>query len=194
MLKRHVQWESWDGTGLQHLAIDRLSGSLRYAGVVIEAAPEPLAVRFVLVTGEDHIVRHLTVERLADDHRIILDHDGQGAWYADGTRMHELDGVMEPDISVTPLTNTFPIRRLALGEGASADIRTAYVEIATMTVFADPQRYTCLTPGRLYRYESRDSDFRADITLGDDGLVDVYPGLFRRRERPALQDAPEDDS
>lgn len=181
MATRHVQWESWDGRGLQHLAIETRPGSHRYAGFVIDAAPQPLAVRFELLTGDDHIVRHLIVERLGVDRRIVLDHDGQGGWHADGKRMTELDGVLEPDISVTPLTNTFPIRRLALAEGASVDIRTAYVDVAAMTVFSDPQRYTCLIPGRLYRYESRDSDFQADITLGDDGLVDVYPGLFRRR-------------
>jgi hypothetical protein len=181
MAPEHVQWESWDGSGLQHVAIEARPGSVRYSGLVIETIPRPLAVRFDLVTGEDHIVRSLTVERLGVDGRIALEHDGQGTWYAGGERLAQLDGVLEPDISVTPLTNTFPIRRLALAEGASADIRTAYVDVAAMTVFADPQRYTCLTPGRLYRYESRDSDFSADIALGDDGVVDIYPGLFRRR-------------
>ncbi len=186
MATQYVQWESWDGTGLQHLAIEQMAQGIRYEGFVIEAVPHPLAVRFDLITGEDHIVRHLTVERLGTDRRIVLDHDGQGNWHLGGKPMPELDGVLEPDISVTPLTNTFPIRRLALTAGASADIRTAYVDVTTMTVFADPQRYTCLTPDHLYRYESRDSDFRADITLDEDGLVDLYPGLFRRRAPKAI--------
>ncbi len=177
----HVQWESWDGSGLQHVDIETRPGGLRYSGFVIEAVPQPLAVRFDLITSENHIVRHLTVERLGIDRRIVLEHDGQGAWFEEGRRIAELDGVLEPDISVTPLTNIFPIRRLALAEGAWADIRTAYIDVAAMTVFSDPQRYTCLTPDRLYRYESRDSDFKSDIALGDDGLVDIYPGLFRRR-------------
>jgi uncharacterized protein len=181
MAPEHVQWESWDGNGVQHVAIETRPRSVRYSGFVIETIPRPLAIRFDLVTGEDHIVRSLTVERLGVDGRIALEHDGQGIWYTGGERMPQLDGVLEPDISVTPLTNTFPIRRLALAEGASANILTAYVDVAAMTVLADAQRYTCLTPGRLYRYESRDSDFRADIALGDDGLVDIYPGLFRRR-------------
>lgn len=181
MALEHVQWKSWDGSGLQHVAIETRPGSVRYSGFVIETIPRPLAVRLDLVTSENHIVRSLIVERLGVDGRIALEHDGQGIWYTGGERLAQLDGVLEPDISITPLTNTFPIRRLALAEGASADIRTAYVDVAAMTVFADPQRYTCLTPGRLYRYESRDSDFKADIALGDDGLVDIYPGLFQRR-------------
>lgn len=44
----------------------------------------------------------------------------------------------------------------------------------------DPQRYTCLEPHKLYRYESLDSDFTRDITVDENDLVIEYPGLFRR--------------
>jgi len=47
-------------------------------------------------------------------------------------------------------------------------------------VTIDPQRYTCLEPMRRYRYESLDSDFTREIEVDLDGLVVVYPGLFRR--------------
>jgi len=49
-----------------------------------------------------------------------------------------------------------------------------------LTVTIDPQRYTCLEPMRRYRYESLDSDFTREIEVDLDGLVVVYPGLFKR--------------
>jgi uncharacterized protein len=55
----------------------------------------------------------------------------------------------------------------------------AYVWVPELTVGPDPQRYTRLAERR-YRFESRDSDFTADLPLDPDGLVLDYPGLFRR--------------
>lgn len=84
------------------------------------------------------------------------------------------------DLAVTPFTNTLPIRRLGLRAGESADILAAYVSPPDMSVTASRQRYTCLEPGRLYRYRSLDGDFARDIEVDRDGLVVDYPDLFRR--------------
>ena len=62
---------------------------------------------------------------------------------------------------------------------ASADIVTAWVDFPSLAVKPDPQRYTCISEN-LYRFESLDSGFTADITFAPDGLVSHYPGLFRR--------------
>lgn len=99
----------------------------------------------------------------------------------DGELRPDLDGAREVDISVSPLSNTLPIRRLNLAVGESADIITAYLTLPDLTVTFDPQRYTRLSE-REYLYESRDSDFRRTITVDDTGLVIDYPGLFERQE------------
>jgi len=46
----------------------------------------------------------------------------------------------------------------------------------------DKQRYTCLelnAHGGLYKYESMESDFEAELPIDSDGLVIDYPGLFK---------------
>lgn len=101
-----------------------------------------------------------------------------GRWLVNGEHRGDLDGATEIDISATPLTNTLPIRRLDLPIGQSADIDTAWIAVPALTVVRDPQRYTRVGE-RQWRYESRDSDFRALLTVDDDGLVLDYPGLFR---------------
>jgi hypothetical protein len=45
------------------------------------------------------------------------------------------------------------------------------------------QRYTCLASdaaGARYHFESRAHDFTAELPVDAHGLVEDYPGLFRR--------------
>jgi hypothetical protein len=115
------------------------------------------------------------------DTAIDLMSDGAGRWRdAGGLALPELDGAIDVDLSVTPFTNTLPIRRLDLTEGQHADIRAVYLRLPDLSLTIDRQRYTCLKRGRQYRYESLDSDFTRDIDVDAGGLVVTYPGLFRR--------------
>jgi len=106
--------------------------------------------------------------------------DGAGHWrHADGTKLPELDGCIDPDISMTPFTNTVAIRRLGLQIGAVAEINVAYILVPELSLRAAPQRYTRLAE-RLWRFDGLDIDFSADITVDEDGFVKEYPGLFQR--------------
>jgi uncharacterized protein len=52
--------------------------------------------------------------------------------------------------------------------------------VPELSVEIDHQRYTCLEPGRRYRYEALDGSFTREIEMDEGGLVVTYPGLFRR--------------
>jgi hypothetical protein len=69
---------------------------------------------------------------------------------------------------------------LSLKRGQCEEILVTYVRLPELTVTTDRQRYTCLEPGRRYRYESIGSDFVRDIEVDEYGLVVTYPGLFTR--------------
>ena len=91
----------------------------------------------------------------------------------------DLDGAIDVDLSITPFTNTMPVRRLDLIEGQQADIRVVYLRFPDLNLAIDRQRYTCLKRNQ-YRFESLDSEFTCDIDTDADGLIVTYPGLFRR--------------
>lgn len=97
----------------------------------------------------------------------------------------DLAGCVDVDIAITPATNTLPIKRLRLQAQESKDILAAYVPLPNQ-VGADflprpaEQRYTCLTPGRLYRYDGLVRGFTAELEIDEAGLVLDYPGMFRR--------------
>jgi hypothetical protein len=177
-----VRWQDWPGKGLEHLVLREGPGDIVAEAVILGATDEErFAVRYRIVCDKSWRVRKVEIGQIGDDDTVELASDGAGNW-VDGSAgpLPELASAIDIDISVTPFTNTLPIRRLGLRVGQSADILTVYVQLPGLTVATDRQRYTCLEPNGRYRYESLDSDFTRDIEVDDRGLVVTYPGLFRR--------------
>lgn len=175
-----VRWHEWDGPGLEHLALRQRAGEVLADSVVICSGETPFAVRYRIACGANWRARSVMVDMIGSGQTLALVADGEGRWTRDGLPMPELDGVLDPDLTVTPFTNTLPIRRLRLSTGQSAEITTAFIEFPALTVVANPQRYTCLEQGRRYLYESRASDFKQELEIDRDGLVVSYPDFWRR--------------
>jgi hypothetical protein len=177
-----ARWQDWSGSGLEHTIIRRSGARISIDGTVISgSAEDPFAVRYRLECDNLWTLRKAEIQLAGDAGAITLVSDGHGEW-KDGTgdSLGHLNGAIDIDLSVSPLTNTLPIHRLRLAKGKSQDILAAYVHFPDLTVSIDPQRYTCLEPMRRYRYESLDSEFKREIEVDSDGLVVVYPGLFKR--------------
>ena len=109
---------------------------------------------------------------------LSLEHGADG-WTVDGASRPDLADAVDIDIVLTPFTNTLPIRRLDLAIGDHADLVMAWVDVPSLEVVPDPQRYTRLDDTH-YRFESLDSDFTRDLEVDADGIVVSYPGLFDR--------------
>ena len=177
-----ARWQDWSGSGIEHAVIQRSGTGISIEGTVLGGDDEePYAVRYRLLCDSSWTLRDAEIQLVGGAGAITLVSDGHGKW-KDGTGkvLNHLDGAIDIDLSVSPLTNTLPIHRLRLGRGKSSDILVAYVHFPDLTVAIDPQRYTCLEPMRRYRYESLDIDFTREIEVDSDGLVVVYPGLFKR--------------
>ena len=181
-MARILRWRPAEGGGLEHLVLAEGPDGVRAESVVIGTDDGgPFAIRYGLACDAGWRVRALEVVSIGDGRRIAVRADGAGYWTDEaGAALPALDGAIDVDIAATPFTNTLPIRRLGLAAGQAAEIVTAYVSVPALGVAPDPQRYTCLVPGRRYRYESLDSDFTREIETDGDGLVTDYPGLFRR--------------
>ena len=124
----------------------------------------------------------VTVERWdSQGHGILrLERVGTG-WWVDGAARPDLDGAEEPDLSVTPFCNTFPIRRIPTTVDASLTLDTAYIDGAALTVVRSSQRYVRQGPDR-FRYIDLGvaRGFEADLLVDDAGLVLHYEHLFER--------------
>ena len=169
---------------MEHVVMSGSSRVRRVDGLAVVVLDErPLRVSYRVTCDTGWRTKRLTVAvsepGLAATNRLELRADGAGNWTDALTQrpMPELDGCVDVDLTITPLTNTLPIRRLGLSPGMSRDLRVAYVEIPDLKVRAVMQRYTCTTRDE-YLYES--GSFRASLPVDEHGLVVDYPGEWRR--------------
>lgn len=168
------------GGGREDLTVTLGPNGCVAVGHVVLADPEPYDVYYRVECDDGWRTRYVSVAETLRGRSLSMRAAGDGRWVSDDARMLPgLADAVDVDISVTPFSNTLPVRRLGLAVGESADIVTAYVDVALMRVSADPQRYTRVAP-EVYRYESRDTDFTRDLRVDADGFVIEYPGWFSR--------------
>jgi hypothetical protein len=184
----NILWTPWDGAGLEHLRLVQRDDLILADGLIIGVAEEggqPFRARYTIQCDAKWRMRELRIDMLdAANRRLDLMSDGAGHWSdGAGDPLPGLVGCFDVDISATPFTNTLPIRRLALPPGAAADINVVYIALPALTIAPGMQRYACLAQddaGARYRFESRSHDFTAELPVDAQGLVEDYPGLFRR--------------
>jgi uncharacterized protein len=119
----------------------------------------------------------------AGQRSLSLAADRQRRWTVDGVRRADLDGCVDVDVAATPLTNTFPIRRLAdQPAGVPTTSPVAWVEVPSLFVTRVEQTYERL-PDRdglaAWRY-SDPTHGAFELTVDGEGLVVVYEGFARR--------------
>jgi hypothetical protein len=137
-------------------------------------------VQYVLRISPTWQVRQFLLFRDMEDPDLWLGTDGSGRWgEMNGAHRPELDGCIDIDLPCTPFTNTLPIRRLPLHVGDTADITVAYVDVETLEVRPDHQRYTRIGANR-WRFVQLDSGWTEEFDVDRFGLVLDYPTLFRR--------------
>lgn len=174
------QWLPDQGEGVEEFGFHVTSTGLLARGrVVAMLEGAPLDASYQIEADAAWTTRSVRVE-VKDGASLDIRSNGAGRWrHADGRAIPELDGCIDPDVSMTPFTNTLPIRRLGLRAGEAAEIRVAYILVPDLSLRAAPQRYTRLAD-RHWRFEGLDIDFSAEITVDEEGFVIEYPGLFRR--------------
>ncbi len=182
MNEQHVAWAPWSGPGHEHLVLREAPKGLTAHSSVegVSDQGRPFSLRYYLRADSACRVREVELALLGSDSRLSLHSDGAGLWSDDkGRPLPELDGCIDVDISVTPFTNTLPIRRLGLAPDSSDDVLVVFLSVPDLTVRRARQRYICLGP-ELYLFESLESGYRAELCVDSSGLVLDYPESFRR--------------
>ncbi|WP_327685516.1 putative glycolipid-binding domain-containing protein [Streptomyces sp. NBC_00467] len=185
MVTSHVlTWDVAQSRGFETAWVDLGHSGLRARGRAVGMAPEPYWVSYELETDAGLVTRELRVSvESADGERALrLRRDGDGVWRADGVPVPGLDGALDCDLALCPLTNTMPVLRHGLHTAAGErSLVMAWVSVPDLTVHASPQTYAHLGAsehGARVRFVSE--DFRRDVEFDADGFVVDYPGLARR--------------
>lgn len=175
-------WRRIDVVGLERLELEVSHVGIVATSTVLCLEDGGFELRHRCRLTPDWRALSLEIERRGDglDQRLILERSGEG-WLVDGQPRPDLDGAEEPDLSITPFCNTFPIRRTPVVIGANLTIGTCYIDAAAMTVERSRQRYERQGTNRV-RYVDLGvaAGFEADLEVDDDGLVLRYEHLFER--------------
>jgi len=177
-----VRWRPVEGEGLEHLTVRTTGSSIRADSVLIgDEGSKPYGIRYRIECDPNWCVRAFKITATSGE-RLEMSSDGEGHWrLADGTPQPQFDGCIDIDFTGTPFSNTLPIRRLGLAPSdGTIRLRVLYLPFATFEPRPDGQLYTCIDPGRKYRYEAADRPFTSELPVDDDGFVIDYPDLFER--------------
>ncbi|NDO91060.1 putative glycolipid-binding domain-containing protein [Cellulosimicrobium composti] len=203
---RHVAWTGWDDDPDRLEAATVVVRGDRLAALGTSRATT-YATSWALRTGPGWVTEHLdvSVHGVGWSRHLDLVRTPDGAWSADvresGTAPSDLappgiddpaalDGALDCDVALCPVTNTMPILRLGLlGDAPAAretELVMAWVELPSLRVLRSDQRYAARSPldpatGRgVVTYTSATRDVTADLTVDADGIVVDYPELARR--------------
>jgi len=174
-----VLWQNVETGALDRCRLETGPSGLRLAGIVLTPEHEtPLDVRYLVEAGLDGLTHRVGLELDGGATRRVLLADGAGHWrWEGGPELAEVAGSLDVDLTVTPATNTLPIRRLAALEvGRAADLHMAWVQFPGLELLASAQRYERLGPDR-WRFST--DGFQAELLVDPDGLVLGYGGVFR---------------
>lgn len=190
-----LSWNRIDAFGAELALVSDASG-LRASGWALGAAPSPYTAHYTLET--DDAWRTTTLEVQAEgagwNRSLRLSRRQGGEWRVRAGETGSLNApppgaeypetfeeALDVDLGFSPLTNTLPIRRLSLlGEepGAEYELTVAWVEVPSLAVIANVQRYTWLGNGRVMY---RSGDYQVEIAVDPAGYVVHYPGLAEAR-------------
>jgi hypothetical protein len=185
---RVLMWRSLQETGLEYCGLwkypvrgSHASGWGLRGTAVAEYQGVPTEVRYRVLCDDRWNTRsvHIGVVQGHGKRALRLRATGDGRWSSGRDDVPQHLGCTDVDLGIGASTNTLPIRRLGLTVGQSATIDAAWVRFPDLQLERLPQRYTRLAE-HVYRYESLDSGFTADLEVDDLGLVVNYPGWCQR--------------
>lgn len=179
---RALLWTRRDQVSLEYFQLHQASNDIRLAGTVLTSTDgEPMRLEYTVHCDGSWVTRsaRINLTHGAASRELSLIVDDHRRWWSDGKELATVAGCVDVDISLSPSTNTLPIRRLSLAPGDARDVIAAWIRFPELTVEPLPQRYV-RTGDRLYRYASEGGAFTADIEVDELGLVVRYPPAWER--------------
>jgi uncharacterized protein len=181
-LTRSLLWTRHDRVSLEHFQLQETSAGIRLSGTILTIeGTQPLRVQYTVQCDRGWATRSVGVDCThgAASRELELIVDDQKRWWSEGKEIAAVAGCIDVDISLSPSTNTLPIRRLSLAPGGESDVVAAWIRFPDLVIEPLPQRYV-RTGENLYRYASDGGAFTADIEVDELGLVVSYPPAWER--------------
>jgi hypothetical protein len=183
MIHKTIIWQGLDEYHTtEHCMLTAHEEGIAINGTVIGGIEgKRFSVDYFIEADEFWHVIAFSINYVLNDGVYVIEYtsDGRGNWFSNGEPDERFTGCNEIDISVTPFTNTLPVKRLGLQVGEQRKIKVLYIDILEQEIKPVEQLYTRLGDST-YKFENVADDFKAEILFDADALVVDYPGLFKR--------------
>lgn len=182
-LDRVMVWRRiMDNASIEHATAESTTEGITLSGTVLATeSGKPLRVDYTLLADADWRSRSLHVVQDFDGERrsLKLASVASARWLLNGRESPHLDGCVDIDLSVSPITNALPLNRLGIAQSGAGEIRAAWVRFPQLVVEPARQRYERMAPS-VYRYVSVASGFTATIHVDDASFPIEYEGIWKR--------------
>jgi hypothetical protein len=167
----------WIPGSAEHSVITVVEEGIELEGVVLGGTlEEPFAIRYAVMADPDGRCRGVTARTIGSPILVEIFADRMGGWTDDdGVVLRELEGALDVDLGVTPVTHALVIRRLGLAVGESADVSVAAVDVLGGEIRMDARHYVRLGEDH-YRVEDTETGEAAELRLAaSNWIIEVLP-------------------
>jgi uncharacterized protein len=180
MAEQSILWRRLDVPGHDACALRRVASGWRLDGTALFALDaHPCHLTYEVECDVDWCARSALVHGWIGGRYIdiaILSRPGK-QWELGGTEQVAVAGCIDVDLSFTPATNLFAIRRLALDVGENALAPAAWLRFPELQLERLEQRYERVTEDT-YDYRAPSVDYAETLRVSTTGFVTHYPALW----------------
>ncbi len=182
MLQRTLIWRSLAWPGTEYFNLWEEDDYWKVEGTVVLALDGyPTLVHYHVLCDRQWETRAVDVDMKtgATTRTLKISVDEKHRWHVDGKELRAVRGCLDVDLSITPSTNTLPVRRLNLAVGENKAVTAAWVRFPELTVQTLTQKYIHVEEQR-YWYQSELSDKVWNLEVDEMGLVRRYAEGWER--------------
>ena len=178
--KHVLVWEGTDAKSMECVSWQIIENKIIISSHITGVSGDiPFAIHYLLEADQNWIVKQVLVNDLLNpSNNIQLNGDGKGKWFHGTELLSMAEGCIDVDLSLTPFTNTLPIRRLQWQEGKRQTIQVIHIGLPELQMVRAEQHYTMLSPQQ-FLFESSDH-FSAELSLDENKMVIDYPGIAKK--------------
>ena len=176
-----IIWKGITYNSLEYFNLTRQEGAFNVKSKIIGAYEDKMyAVEYNLLIDSEWKVQYFEIAYEVNNiNAKIIGEKTTNEWKINGLINPCYTGFDFIDISLTPFTNTLPIRNLILDTGQDQELDVIYINILDNCIKPVKQKYR-KNANKTYRYENVPNDFVADISVDEFGLAIFFPLLFER--------------
>jgi len=182
VMERKIRWEGLQYRSLENCTLTETGNGVAITSVIkCQVNNQAIKILYKILTDTLWATYFVEINVISgrNEKTLLLEKKG-GYWLLNNTIDHRFDGCADIDISLTPFTNTLPIRRLVFNGQLRNRIEVIYIDIIADLILPVRQYYTKISDS-VYLYENEKSTFKAELKTDPYGLVIEYPKLFHEK-------------